>query len=158
MTRGMSKPDERQTGDHAGDHEQKRERKFLGEDEIAVFVQNQKIDDRDGHERHRFKKQSRNGARAGFFSKQTVDSETETKNERDPRETSVAKGEIKNASGRERDRDELPAGQPFAQKHRAEKDVDERRHEITEAGFDNVPGVHGPDEEEPVNRDRNSTR
>ena len=40
MTRGMSKPDERQAGDHARDHEQKRERKFLGEDEIAVFVQN----------------------------------------------------------------------------------------------------------------------
>ena len=50
----------------------------------------------------------------------------------------------------------LPAREPFAQKDRAEQDIDERRHEITETRFDDAPDVDRPNELEPVQRDHQS--
>ena len=47
----------------------------------------------------------------------------------------------------------MQARQAFAQENCAEKDVDEWRHEITEARLENAVNEHREDEEEPVRRD-----
>jgi len=47
----------------------------------------------------------------------------------------------------------LQPGQTFPQKDRAEENVHQRRHEITEAGFDDATGVDRVNEEKPIGRD-----
>src|SRR2546423_949497 len=159
MARGVAKPHERQAGHDPGGDEQQSHRPTGGSERgISGALQIQEIRCADGHQQRGLEKQTGNRTNTGFFSEQTVESERNAKRDCEPGEPTVAEREIKHADQGENNRNQLPARQAFAEKRRAEEDAHERRHEITEARFEDASDVYRPDKTEPVHRNRDAAR
>ena len=151
MTRGVTEPNQRQTGHDPGADEKQNHQPIGGiERGVAGPLQIDQITGSDGSEQGRFEKQTGNWADAGFFPEQSIKSERHANREREPGKPAVTKGEIEHSREREKDRDELQSGELFPEKSGAEKDAHERRHEVTETCFENASGVHRPDKTKPV--------
>ncbi len=84
---------------------------------------------------------------------QPVGREGEGEAEGDPRRVAVADGEDEHRRGADPDRGPLGGPQPFLQQQHAHRDGDQRVDEVAEGGLDDVPGVHGPDVDAPVDGD-----
>ena len=159
MARGVSEPDERQTGDHAGADQDGRGRPMLGSKEKgAVVFQSEEIENCDGEEEDGFGKQTGDRGRAGEFAQECVEAPRSAERERDPGEATVAERKICDGPDREQDGGELKTRQAFTQEKRTEEHVHERRHEVAEAGFEDATRVDRPDEGEPVERDGGPAR
>ena len=78
---------------------------------------------RERNEQDRFDEQTRNGGGAGLFSKQSVKSEGDAKQNGDPRKTAVTESEIQHSERGEHDRRELQPGETFPEKKCAEENV-----------------------------------
>src|SRR5947207_2751955 len=119
-------------------------------------MQIQQVEKSNRSEQRRFEKKTGDRTRSGFFSEQAIEPKRSAEDHGDPGKFSVTEGEVKHPGQCEQDGNELPAGQTLAQKNRAQKNVDQRRHEISQAGFDDAADIHGPNEKEPVDRKRES--
>src|SRR5258708_4991725 len=157
MPRCVTEPEQWNGRNDAGAHEQDRQPPAAAsENHRARMSKIKKKNNRERDEQNCFDEQTRDRGRARFLSEQSVKSERETKGNRNPRKPTVAEGQIQHAERGEQNRRELPAGETFAQKNRAEENVHQWRHEIAETCFDNATDVDRVNEEKPVRRDGES--
>ena len=106
--------------------------------------------------KRRLQEKARNRRRARDFAQQSVDPKRKAERESHPGQPAETEGQVTDCAAREQHRDELRAGQAFAQKNRAQEHIHERRHEIAKTCLEHVPGIHRPDENKPVDRDRDA--
>jgi hypothetical protein len=84
---------------------------------------------------------------------QSVGGEGEGEGEGDPRGPAVSDGEDEHGGGAHPDRRPLHGPQPLLEQQHAHGDGDERVDEVPEGGLDDMPAVHGPDVDAPVDGD-----
>src|ERR1022692_4230128 len=158
MTRGVPEPKQRHSGDDASADQQDRQSQFgAAENKSAVVAQKNEIHDRQWKEQRRLEEQAGDGRGGGSLAQESVKAKGRAQGHGDPRKTSVSECEIQNAEGGEQHRDKLQTGETFPQENGAEENVHQRRHEITEAGFNDAAGVYRPNKQQPVARERQTT-
>ncbi len=123
-------------------------------EERSVCLQENQVQDGERQEHGRLEKQTGDRGRAGQFAEERIDTPGAAKPDGDPGKSAVAEGQIQNSQRGEDNGGQLRTRQTFAQEDRAEEHIDERRHEVAQAGFQDAIGVHRPDEHEPVEGNR----
>src|SRR5207248_11266025 len=106
-----------------------------------------KINKGQRQEKQRFQKQPGNRSRARLFPQQSVEAETGAKPHCDPREMAVAEGENTNRDRSNENGGDLRGTESLVQNDGPKQDIHQRRHEIAEAGFEDVTDVNRPNEE-----------
>ena len=82
-----------------------------------------------------------------------VDAECQRQSQRHPGKTTALDGHQADTEDGERDGEHLSTAQPFAQKERAKRDVDQRVDEIAESRLERPARTDRPDVDRPVHRD-----
>src|ERR1700719_1946303 len=153
MSGGVAEPQERNGGHDPGADKQHRQRPAgTGKQERARSLKINEKNQSEWNEQDRFDEQPWDGGGAGLFSEQSIKAERDTEQDGDPGEAAITESKIQNSERGEQDRRELQTGETFTQKDRAEENVHQRGHEITEAGLDDAPSVDRVNEQKPIRR------
>ncbi|EPJ34313.1 putative protein RarD [Streptomyces afghaniensis 772] len=151
---GGAEADQGQRGDDAGRGEQRRVPRALGgEGGLAPRAQPHQEGEGGQELDHGLGGQRLHAAEVQLLLHQPVRGEGEGEAEGDPRRPAVADGQHDDRRGAGPDRQPLHRPQPLLQQQHTHRDGDQRIDEVPERGLDDVPGVHGPDVQAPVEGD-----
>ena len=128
----------------------------LAEDQSVSSLETEQVEKSNRSQQGRLEEKPGDRPGPRLFAQQTIDSEGQTEDDSDPGEFPVPEREVEYANESEQDGNQLPAGQAFAQENRAEKNVDERGHEVSQARFNHAVDIYRPNENQPVDRNRQS--